>query len=625
MAGKTAILSVRIVSDADKAAAGFAKTESRAARFGSTMRKMAVPAAIAGAAVFKFARSAGRAASEAEQSAGAAAAVFKSSYDKISAYARKSATSVGLSSAAYEQMAAVIGSQLKNMGVPMDKVAGKTNKLITRGADLAAMLGGTTKQAVEALSSMLRGELDPIEQYGVSIKQAAIKSKMAEMGLDGLTGAAKKNAKLQATMALLTEQTASATGRFAAEATSAAGAQQIANARWADAQAKLGKVLLPLMVKFAGVLSSVAQWVSKNSGAVTALAAILAGLAAAVLAINGAMMAFKAAAAVATAAQWLWNAALTANPIGIIVVAVAAFIGALILAYKKVDWFRAFVDAVFKAIKTVIGAVAKWFKDTWNKAIKYIGPVLDELGQIAHDVFKAIADFVKKYLLAVKAVWSAVWNFAVDLVGAVARGVKRYIMAVKLVITTVARVIRAGWSAAWNFVARIVRSVTGGIRRGLNAARSVIDRVASVVRSVLAGAFDIALSAFNGIKSGIVGGFQTIISWVRSAADWVRSLFSMAVPGWVSQVGSFLGFGGTMATPALVAGAAGVPAGIGGPSLPLSPARFAANAGSTDGPTIVNVTVNGALDPVAVGDQIKRLLTGTLRRDGVIVNGGTPW
>lgn len=51
-----------------------------------------------------------------------------------------------------------------------------------------------------------------------------------------------------------------------------------------------------------------------------------------------------------TAAQWLLNAALTANPIGIVVVAIAALVGGLILAYNKSETFRGIVDAAFRAV-----------------------------------------------------------------------------------------------------------------------------------------------------------------------------------------------------------------------------------------------------------------------------------
>lgn len=75
----------------------------------------------------------------------------------------------------------------------------------------------------------------------------------------------------------------------------------------------------------------------------------------------------KAATAVWTGVQWLLNAALSANPIGIVVIAIAAFVAAVVIAYNKSDTFRKIVDAAFKAV----GNVIKWW---WENIVKrYFG------------------------------------------------------------------------------------------------------------------------------------------------------------------------------------------------------------------------------------------------------------
>lgn len=82
------------------------------------------------------------------------------------------------------------------------------------------------------------------------------------------------------------------------------------------------------------------------------------------------------AAAVATrvwaVAVRIFNAALAANPIGLIVVGIMLLIGALILAYKRFDWFREFVDNAFR----VIADAAMWL---WENALK---PAFDGLVSI---------------------------------------------------------------------------------------------------------------------------------------------------------------------------------------------------------------------------------------------------
>ena len=140
----------------------------------------------------------------------------------------------------------------------MDQLAPKTNDLITLGADLAAQYGGSTADAVEALSAVFKGETDPIEKYGVSIKQSDIAAQKAAMGMSNLTGEADKQATAQATLALLTKQTADATGANAREADTAAGKQARLTAAWDDASAKMGAELLPA---FTGLMDAASNLV----------------------------------------------------------------------------------------------------------------------------------------------------------------------------------------------------------------------------------------------------------------------------------------------------------------------------------------------------------------------------
>ena len=192
-------------------------------------------------------------ASDLEQSTGAVRSVFKEQSQIIEDFAAGAATNVGLAKTSYQTFATVVGAQLKNLGLPIDTIAGKTDDLIVLGADLAAQFGGPTSDAVNALSSLLRGERDPIERYGVGIKQADINARLAAAGLGELTGKAKKQAEIQATLAILTEQTADAQGTFARESDTLAGAQQRLQARLKDTKTEFGESLLPAFTLAAGV------------------------------------------------------------------------------------------------------------------------------------------------------------------------------------------------------------------------------------------------------------------------------------------------------------------------------------------------------------------------------------
>lgn len=66
-------------------------------------------------------------------------------------------------------------------------------------------------------------------------------------------------------------------------------------------------------------------------------------------------------------AIWAINFAMTANPIGIWIVAIVALIGVIKMAYEKVGWFRGSIMAAWEAIKGFAGAIKDYvinrFKD----------------------------------------------------------------------------------------------------------------------------------------------------------------------------------------------------------------------------------------------------------------------
>ena len=98
------------------------------------------------------------------------------------------------------------------------------------------------------------------------------------------------------------------------------------------------------------------------------------------VAFTVAQYAVRAATAVATAAQWLWNAAMDANPIGIVVVAIAALVGGAILAYQHFGWFRDAVNAVGQAFvwlwHNALEPVVDFFKNHWQVILAVVAPFI---------------------------------------------------------------------------------------------------------------------------------------------------------------------------------------------------------------------------------------------------------
>lgn len=204
---------------------------------------------VAGAAAVKFGADSVKAASDSQQSLGATRTVFGKYADEVIKRSNDSAKAIGVSANEYRELSNVVGASLSGAGVPLGKAADLTDKLNTRAADLAATFGGKTSEAVQAFSSLLRGEADPIERYGISVKQSDVNARLAAEGQDKLTGSALKQAEMQARLDLAFQQSSKSAGAFGRESDTLANRQQILGAMWEDLQAKAGQVLLPALTK----------------------------------------------------------------------------------------------------------------------------------------------------------------------------------------------------------------------------------------------------------------------------------------------------------------------------------------------------------------------------------------
>lgn len=106
------------------------------------------------------------------------------------------------------------------------------------------------------------------------------------------------------------------------------------------------------------------------------------------------------------ATQWLLNAALAANPIGLAVIAIAALVAGIVLAYNKSETFRRVVDATMRAARTAIG----WVVDK-------IGDLIGWVRDRAPGAFETMKTLVVGYLEAVTWPIRTMIDLVKDLVG----------------------------------------------------------------------------------------------------------------------------------------------------------------------------------------------------------------
>jgi hypothetical protein len=183
-------------------------------------------------------------------------------------------------------------------------------------------------------------------------------------------------------------------GQAKAYSDTAAGGMARFHAQTDAIQESLGKVLLPAVTAVTGAFANLAGGLAKHTEIVKALVIVAAALAATLVTVSVATKVWTALQVVArvataawTAAQWLLNAAMDANPIGLLTIAVAALVAGIVIAITHWGAVKAAMQDVWNFIRsTFIGAwhavleaiqaVYNWIKANWPLLLGILtGPI----------------------------------------------------------------------------------------------------------------------------------------------------------------------------------------------------------------------------------------------------------
>ena len=580
-----------------QAEGGVGKLKQSMTGLGVGMKAIAGGAVAAGATMaLAFGKQAVDAASKLQQSMGAVDDVFKQNAKTVHKYAQNAATAVGLSRNSYNEMATLIGTQLKNGGTAANQLADQANKVIKIGADLSAQFGGNTKDAVDALSAALKGERDPIEKYGISLTQSAIDAEAAALGYKKVNGQLTTQATQAATLSLIQKQSADSTGKFARETDTLAHKQQVLSAKWEDAKAKLGEKLIPVVTKITGLISDKVVPIFEKLGPVLGgvIKVIGVGLAGAWILLlktmQGVVAIFQglwelikgafslgvagvqaAMSGLATAIGWAWEGVKIIFT-GAVAIVKAAWEGFIALLRGG----AAVIGAVFSGIATVAGWVWEGIKAIISGAGAVIGAVFTGI--------RTAAGWLGSAFQSLLGVIKSIWNGIKAAIGAAAHQIK---ITFQTIIGSIGMVI--GWfgkllSKVWGVIGQIASSVWNGITKVVGWVAEIPGKIVkafgnagkillNVGKKIIGGLWDGIKSGFGAIKDGFKWLTNKLTSWKGPESvdrTLLRGAGQLIIQGLVDGMASRYGAvrsslqGLTRGMPGMIDGQAlaGVPAGM---------------------------------------------------------------
>lgn len=373
-------------------------------------------------------------------------------------------------------------------------------------ADGAAYYDKSLEDTADSLQSFLKGNYENDSALGVSCTETTRNAEAMELfgkKFNDLSEIQKQQTLLQ--MVVDAQELSGAMGQAAREADGWENVQGNLNEAWRQFMGAAGEPflqnLVPIVQQITDELIKMTENVDWNAfgESVTGfvklivdngatIASLVSGIGAGLIAWNVASMvqalaksieAFKLANEGATIAQWLLNTAMSANPIGIVIAAIAAIVAALVTLWNTNEDFR--------------NAVINIGKEIGDFVTKLVDSIVTFFTKTIPDAFKSVIDWVKNN-------WQGLALLLVN----------PFAGAFKLLYD----------NCEWF--------------------RNVVDNLAGRVKQAFSNMKDGISTSVSNIKSGIVNGFQAAIDFItslpRKAIEWGKDFIQGMIDGITSKI-----------------------------------------------------------------------------------------
>lgn len=421
----------------------------------------------------------------------------------------------------------------------------------------------------------------------------------------------------------------------------------------AQVGSELAATLAPALEKVVGWVGKFAEWLGNLDPKVLTIIGTIAAVVAAIAPVL--LVAGKLAFAISSIMSLVSTIGpvlgALAGPIGIVIAIIAAVVAAFVLWKKHGD-----------KIKKFFADFGEKIAEIWEKMKEAVSKAVEAIKAVVTKIFTAIKNFIMKIVQGYVAYVKFQFNLMKTIVTAVINGIKIIITTVFNAIKTFISTVVTGWkiiiTTAWNTIKKVVSTAVNGIKTvistvftavkstvtkvwngiktaittPINAAKNAVSNVVSSIKdkfSGLSGLSDKVKTAFNNVKKAITDPIEKAWDLVKSAVDKIKGIFPLKlgkifdgiklphfkisggkIPWGVGGKGvapkvdvEWYAKGGIFNSPSLIGvGEAGSEA-----VVPLDKFWNKLDNMST-GETTINIVINGAGDPRAVADEVKRML-----------------
>jgi hypothetical protein len=398
----------------DRAIADFKKLETHGERAAFSIKKAAVPAGLALAALGAVAIDSVKAFAEDEAAASKLATTLKNSAGATDGQVKSVEEFITKTSIA----AAVADDELRPALDKLVRGTGDVTKaqdLLGLALDISAGTGKDLGSVSDALSKAFNGSLGPLKKLDPAL------ASLVENGAstDEVFAALGKTFSGQASVAANTTQ----------------GKMKSLGIQMGEFKESIGAIIAPLAMKLIPYLQKFGDWATKHKTVIAIIAGVIAGIATAILLVNAGMAIWNALSAVTAAVNAVTAASFSALWVASGAILILAVIAALVALQVKFNIFGVAINGMKTAFNAVWGAIKwvfDWVKEHWQLLLAILtGPfglavlavvtfkdsIIGFLGNLIGWIGTAFSKVLEYILYPFKKAWEGILWFKDAVVG----------------------------------------------------------------------------------------------------------------------------------------------------------------------------------------------------------------
>lgn len=307
-------------------------------------------------------------------------------------------------------------------------------------------------------------------------------------------------------------------------------------AGWVTALAILGGAILFIiggislnipMILAGATLCGIGIAVGNGSGVLDGISPIIKAITIALGTFTAVLLVVKEAIIAVKGAQAALNIVMNANPIGLVIAAVAALVAAFIYLWNNCEEFRQFFINLWEQLKEVVKAVADWFVQAWTDIKNFFVNLWTKIKDGAVNGWNNI-----KNVFSTVGTWyytnviEPVNNFFSKMWDKLKNGAKNAWDGIKNVFSTVAQFFGDIFSKAWKKVKDVFSTggkIFDGIKDGIvNAFKAIVNAIITGINRVVAIPFNGINWALNKIRNVSILGLKPF--------DWITTISIPQIP-----------------------------------------------------------------------------------------------